>query len=265
MDVVFDAVERLSEKLRRRWPRTVLTVGLILWALVTATICWAVWFISGGPTAAVVVGVPPVALLIVVAARGIDRLVWPVWPLGVALPVFLAGMVAPQARTYDEPLDWLVPILIFVYAQIFLGTLATADLLYRRRAAAAAPMGAVGRRRILQTKVLVATLVMLGVSVLARDAGYDPDDRGEGVLYLGFGCLGLPMFVGVWLRLRALAGYAAGVLPGVYLLSLLVRSPDERWPSLLAHGWIVLTATWLWVRAARVPYWKWPVSRDGAT
>lgn len=265
MDVLLDAVERLSEKLRRRWPKSLLTVGLILWALVTAAICWAVTVMSGGPVTAIVLAAPPVALLIVVAFRGIDRLVWPLWPLGVALPVFLAGLVTPQAPNFEEPFTWLAPVLIFIYAQIFLSTVATVDELYRRRAAEAVPMGPVGRRRILQMRVLVATLVVLGATQVRSETGYSDEDTGRQLFEFGFACLGLPMFVGVWLRLRGLAWYAAGVLPAVFVLSLLPRSPDARWQALLAQGWIVLTATWLWARAARQPYWKWPAARADAT
>lgn len=265
MDVLFDAVERLSEKVRRRWPKTLLTVGLILWALVTAAICWAATLMSGGPVTAIVLAGPPAALLILVGRKGIDRLVWPLWPLGVALPVFLAGVVTPQAPRFEEPFTWLAPVLIFIYAQIFLSTVATADEVHRRRLPVAVAMGPVGRRRILQTKILVAMLVVFGTNQFRTDAGYDPADVGHQLFSVGFGCLGLPMVVGVWLRLRGLAWYAAGVLPVVFALSLLPRSPDARWQALLTQGWIVLTATWLWARAARQPYWKWPPPSADAT
>ena len=100
--MVFDAVDRVLETLRERWPRTLLAVGLTLWSLATATIA-GVYILGDGPSTGVLMVVLPVALLILIARRGIDRLPWPVWPLGVLLPVVLAGLLAPQAPRFAKP------------------------------------------------------------------------------------------------------------------------------------------------------------------
>jgi hypothetical protein len=261
MDVLFDAVERLSESLRRRWPGAVLGVGLTLWLLVTVAFGWAATVATGGPVTGIVLATPPAVLLSVTALRGIDRLPWPVWPLGVLLPVALAGIVAPQAPDFEPPFDLLAPVLLFVYTQIFLSTVAAADEVYRRRTAGPGRMGPVGRRRLLQTRILVATLVVLGSTWVRSDPGLTADvgnvNGAQGFGY-AFGCLSLPMFVGVWLRRHGLAWYAVAVLPTVFALSLVPRNPDGRWQALLAQGWIVFAATWWWGRAAVQPFWKWP-------
>ncbi|MFC4063366.1 hypothetical protein [Actinoplanes subglobosus] len=260
MDVLFDTVDRALESARRRWPRTLFVVGAVLWGLVTVAVV-GVALLDSSPVAGVLLCVPPAALLAVVVARGITRLRWPVWPVGVALPVFLAGLVAPQAARFPEPFDWLVPIVVFVYAQIFLGTVAAGDELFRQRAGRTGKgrdrMSAIGRRRILQVKVLVATLVVLASSQLVVGDDYAGDNAvGRTSFEYAFLCLSVPMFVGVWWRKPALAWYAVVVLPVVFALSLLPRTPEARWEALLAQGWIVVAAAWQWSRAAVKPFWR---------
>ncbi|MBB2946666.1 hypothetical protein FB565_006434 [Actinoplanes lutulentus] len=143
MDVLLDAVDRVLESLRHRWPRALFIIGVTLWLLSTAAAV-AVTTLSGSLATGVVIAALPSALLIIVTVRGLDRLPWPTWPLGVALPVFLAGLVAPVAQRFEDPFDWLVPILVFLYAQIFLGTLAAADELKRRRSTQDSTMSPIG-------------------------------------------------------------------------------------------------------------------------
>jgi hypothetical protein len=132
VDVLFDALDRAMESARRRWPTTLFVIGAVLWVLVTAALVGFA-LLDSNPTAGVVLAAPPAALLAIVVARGITRLRWPVWPVGVALPVMLAGLVAPQAARYDDVFRWVVPVVVFIYAQILLGTVAAGDELFRRR------------------------------------------------------------------------------------------------------------------------------------
>ncbi|GIE77982.1 hypothetical protein Aph02nite_39320 [Actinoplanes philippinensis] len=263
MDVLFDAVDRALESARRRWPATLFVLGAVLWVSATAAVV-GVALLDSNPQAGAVLAVPPAALLAIVATRGITRLRWPVWLVGVALPVVLAGLVAPQAARFDDAYAWVIPVVAFVYAQIFLGTVAAGDELFRRRVGRTGKgrdhMSAVGRRRILQVKVLVATLVVLVSSQIA--VGVDGDTYAPGnqvgwsaFEYL-FSCVSAPMFVAVWWRKPALAWYAVAVLPLVFALSLLPRTPEARLEAVLAQGWIVVAATWQWSRAAVKPFWR---------
>jgi hypothetical protein len=267
MDVVFDTVDRALETVRRRWPVVLLAVGGILWVLATAAVVGATILMGARITALVLVALPT-ALLIVVAVRGLDRTRWPIWPWGVALPVFLAGLVPPQAPRFEETFDWLVPILVFVYAQVFLAVVTAGDELYRRRTSTPGPdqevpaMSDFGERRILQTKLLVATLVIIGTSQAALDLGADnyagDNQVGQSSFEYGISCVAVPMLVGVWWRLRGLAWYAVVVLPAVFALSLLPRTPEARWEAVLTQGWIVVAAAWQWGKAARKPFWPHP-------
>ncbi|WP_433795665.1 hypothetical protein [Actinoplanes sp. CA-252034] len=263
MDVLFDAVDRALESARRRWPATLFVIGAVSWALATAAVV-GVALLDDSPRAGAVLAVPPAALLAIVVARGVTRLRWPVWPVGVALPVVLAGLVAPQAARFPGEFSWVVPVVAFVYAQIFVGTVAAGDELFRRRAARTGKgrdrMSAVGRRRILQVKVLVATLVVLVSSQIAVGVGSgdhrSADQVGWSTFEFLFSCVSIPLFVGVWWRKPALAWFAAAVLPVIFALSLLPRSPEARGEAVLAQGWIVVAASWQWSRAAVKPFWR---------
>jgi hypothetical protein len=184
VDVLFDALDRAMESARRRWPTTLFVIGAVLWVLVTAALVGFA-LLDSNPTAGVVLAAPPAALLAIVVARGITRLRWPVWPVGVALPVMLAGLVAPQAARYDDVFRWVVPVVVFIYAQILLGTVAAGDELFRRRVGRTgkgrALMSAIGRRRILQVKVLVATIVVLASSQIPVGVGIDDYAPGNAV------------------------------------------------------------------------------------
>jgi hypothetical protein len=304
MDVLFDAVDRALETVRRRWPAALMAVGGILWVLATAAVV-AVAVLNGALISGAVLIALPTILLVVVAVRGLDRTKWPFWLVGVALPVFLAGLVPPQAPRFAEPFDWVIPVLVFVYAQVFLAIVTAGDELYRRRTApspaAAAPSPAspsaasppasaastsapsaspstsasasadgqawpelsdFGQRRVLQTKLLVATLVVIGASQAAVGMGVDSYTAGNATGRSGFefgiACVALPMLIGVWLRVRGLAWYSVIVLPTVFALSLLPRTPDARWEAVLSQGWIVVAAAWQWGKAARKEFWRFP-------
>jgi hypothetical protein len=276
MDPLFDAIDRAMESVRHRWPRTLFAVEITLWLLATA-VAVGVAVLSGGAVPGIVLAVPSAALLIIVGMGGLDRVGWPVWPIGVLMPVLLAGLLAPLAQRFHDPFDWLAPIVVFLYAQIFLGAVGTADELYRRRPAPPAPLSphsldspvpaapeasAFTERRLLQVKILVATMVVIGsaqAAVSLSSDGYQPGNAvGASGFEGGVSCLALPMLLGVWWRRRGLAWYAVAVLPALFLLSLLPRSPEARWETVLSQGWIVVAATWQWRKAAVKPFWRDP-------
>jgi hypothetical protein len=205
----------------------------------------------------------PVVLLGLVAGWGIGRLPWPVWSLGVGAPVLL-GVVMPAGGG----LATVGAILLFGYVQVYLAALTALDELWRRRTRA--PTGhpeRTARRRILQLKLLMATVLLAFSSPLG-----DPlEHTGGGVLV---GSAPLPArlgamlalaiasdvvlfgsFVAVFTRGQRMAG---GVAVGVLMLAcaLLAVTPPAFWPTLFAgSGWLVLTTAYLWLKAARKPYW----------
>ncbi|MEU4690931.1 hypothetical protein [Actinoplanes sp. NPDC023714] len=264
MDVVFDAVDAALDRVRRRLPATLLGVGGVLWVLATAVFTW-VALTEGNLGSGAALTVLPGTLLVMVAVRGLDRLRRPIWPLGVAPLVVLAGLMIPSVPP-SQPIEMVIPVVAFLYAQLFLAVVAAADELHRRRATRAGEqrpaMTAIGRRRLLQTKILLATLVVLVLSQTAGDRisleNRVADQPGQATFEFLFSCFSIPMFVGIWWRRRGLAWYAAIALPAVFALSLLPRPPEALGEVILTQGWIIVAATWQWLKAARAPFWPHP-------
>jgi len=270
MDVLFDGLDRLIEAARHRFPVLTTALSLVVWCLVAAGAAYVVG--TQWPELGAALAVGPLFLLVVVGIWGLGRLGWPVWPLGVGTLVLVGGIFAPQAEQWNTAWGWLVSLLVFVYVQVFLGALVAVDELRRRREhrrgrEESPATDRTARRRVLQLKVLVATqLLVIGTPVGDLQAGIDAMTKAGGppdivkigavlVLLVGTPTVFLLAFVGVFVRGRRLAfAVAIGIL-ALSTIYLAVLPPASRSALVIEDGWLVLTTTYLWVKAATKWYW----------
>jgi hypothetical protein len=117
-------------------------------------------------------------------------------------------------------------------------------------------------RRVLQLKLLLATLLVAVLTNLGDPRDYfgrtaDPDGGPPLLLKFAFVLVLALAFVGVFMRRRGLAGTVAAGLLTVFVIDLYALAPAYRVTLLVQQGWLVLTAAYLWAKAAAKPYWQW--------
>ncbi|SCF46682.1 hypothetical protein GA0070215_1532 [Micromonospora marina] len=281
-----DAVEQVLERLRHRWPAQLTIAGAVAWALVVITLLTLnflasgnfVWLLSA-------FGISPLLLLGTVAVWGVDQVPWPVWPIGVT-PLVLAAGLTPSSPSGSLLVSTATAVIAFVYAQLFLLTVQSVDVLRARRLGLVDPVpptdvhadrwhrvldllrlppetsgvlpNARRRRRFLQVKVLISVLVLYST--------FNPttplyDESGDAIypqpVLFGelFHILVFPLVIGAIARSARVAWGAVLVLPTLFGLGLWLVDPGQRLWALLETGWIVLVAIWFWTRAATADYW----------
>ena len=266
MDLLFDGLDQLMERVRHRFPVALTLLGLLAWSAVAGVGSYLFGTESLVFGAALSAG--PLVLVALAAVRGIGRLPWPVWPVGVSTLVFVGGLFAPQAAEWasDGGYGWVISVVVFVYVQVFLGTLQAVDELCRRRAVrlgqvASPTADRTARRRVLQLKVLISTqLLALGTGLgnPLSNEGRSTVGGGAPFVQLGIMFVLLLAFVGVFLRRRGLALVVSVGLVTLSALYLMAVNPADRWTTITQHGWLILTTAYLWFKAGTKWYWPWP-------
>ncbi len=272
IDLLFDGLDQVMEAARRRFPVLMTVFGLVSWAVPAALGSYLFGTESLVMGAAMAAG--PLALVVLAGIWGIGRLPWPVWPAGVSTLVLVGGLFAPAMADLDEYGE-ILAVLTFVYVQVFLGTLLAVDALRRRRTGSADSPGVerTARRRVLQLKLLMATLLMVFGTALF-DPGHTQHDRrplGEPVEVLPFPLqllslfllllvyvMAMVVFVAVFVRRRTLAAVVFAGLVLIFVIELAVFTPRERSALILHDGWLIVTGAYLWLKAARAWYWPKP-------
>jgi hypothetical protein len=274
MDVLFDGLDRLMDAARQRFPVTMTTLSLVAWGLVAAAGSYLFGTESLALGGALAAG--PVILLFAVAIWGVGRLRWPAWPLGMSTLVFIGGIFAPQAEQWKTGQDWAVPLVVFIYVEVFLGAIGAVDELRRRRERRRGHEDTpaterTARRRVLQLKVLVATLLLAigtplgdlpsGIDAVA-EAGGAPNIVKIGavfVLLVITPTVFLLAFVAVFVRVKGLAVATSIGILALFTIYLAVLPPTSRSALVIEDGWLVLTTAYLWVKAAT--RWYWPLAK----
>jgi hypothetical protein len=255
MDAVFEFLDRVMTSLRRRYPRAMLATSLGIWAAGTIALLVLFYPVTSAVGLAAYV-LPPATLVLAVARWGLGRVIWPVWPIGVAPAVWIAIGFGFLANTSSQPLDaWVTALMAFANAQAFLGLASSVDHLRRLRSGDEWPVSEArtARRRLLQTKILTATAIAL---MLPGGGRFDATEGGfEAVHVLSTLGVGLLALLAAWFRTRLRAWLAAAAIPAVYLLNLLPLNSAGRWANVQVFGWVVLIAGWLWAKAATAWYW----------
>ncbi|PWR08973.1 hypothetical protein DKT68_13335 [Micromonospora acroterricola] len=129
---MMDVVEHAMDRLRHRWPLHFTVAGAVAWLLVIVTYLILALKVSGGTDELLGLlaffGIPPLLLLGTVVVWGVDRVPWPVWPVGVAPLVGAAGG-APTSPSQSLVVSTVTSVMAFVYAQLILLTLQSVDVL----------------------------------------------------------------------------------------------------------------------------------------
>ncbi|GAB4103008.1 hypothetical protein GCM10028790_20270 [Micromonospora taraxaci] len=287
-----DALERAMDRLRHRWPLQFTVAGAGGWALVVITYFVLVYENYGDFVQHFMfIGILPLLLLGTVAVWGLDRVPWPVWPCGVT-PLVVGATAAPSNPSRSLIVSTVITVMVFVYAQLFLLTLQSVDVLRARRLGLVGPMppprvhpGRLGRvldllrlppetgpmppstrqrRRLLQVKVLISVVVLYFtfnniplVPIRSVRSGAMQTTVPQPVL-LGelVMIFFFPLIIGAILRSFWVAWGATVALPTIFGLGLWVMDPADRPRALLETGWLVLVTTWFWARAATADYWR---------
>ena len=283
------------DRLRHRWPLQFTVAGAGGWALVVITyFALTIDIYDGFVRNFMFFGILPLLLLGTVAVWGIDRVPWPVWPCGVT-PLVVGATVAPANPSRSLIVSTVITVMVFVYAQLFLLTLQSVDVLRARRLGLVGPMppprvhpGRLGRvldllrlppetgpmppsarrrRRLLQVKVLISVMVLYFTFhpdiplVTIRSLGAMQTTAGVTVnpqpVLLGelVKIFFFPLIIGAIVRSFWGAWGAAVAIPTIFGLGLWVMDPADRPRALLETGWLVLVTTWFWARAATADYW----------
>jgi hypothetical protein len=234
-----------------------LAVALSVWLIVLLFLV-ALTLSSGVVALVVLVSLPTVLLCVVVALRGLRRAWTWVWVLGTGTVLLISGPAVQRWLPSDELHGLAIAIGAFVYAQVYFALLGVLDHFWiaRQKREESDDEARFRLRRMLQVRLLLATLVVVFGATSSRNDGY-PQVMPLGVL---FGFCGVPILVGAWARWRPVAWWSAATIAVIALVNLLPGDSGVRQQTLLQYGWAELVAVYLWVKAARV--WYWPRNRS---
>ncbi|MEV6493022.1 hypothetical protein AB0M20_31025 [Actinoplanes sp. NPDC051633] len=257
MDFLLDAADRAMGALRKRHPRVMFAVALVLWLPVLVFLVLLTWA-SGVWPLVVLVSLPTIALTVTVALRGLRRTWTPVWALGAGAIVFLSGPAPQWWNPSDELHGLAISVGAFIYAQIYFGFLGVLDHFWTARHSRTESIedARFRLRRMLQVRLAMATLVVVFAATSDKADAYPP------VMPLGalFGLAAIPIMIAVWTRVRTFAWAAAVALAVLSLGNLLLLfDAGARERALTEFAWAQVVAIYLWMKAARV--WYWPLSR----
>jgi hypothetical protein len=252
VDFLLDAADRAMAELRRRHPRIMLGIALGLWLpvlafLVLLTISSGVWPLV------VLVSLPSVGLAVTVATRGLRRTWTWIWVLGTATILLICGVAVPRWPMPGGYQDTAIELGSFIYGQIYFGLLNVLDHFWQTRHRRQEPEDEerFRLRRMLQVRLLLASLIVFLGTTAETNGAQEPLLPAVANLFM---ILCMPVLIGVWLRLRPLAWIAAVVIAFLAVGNILV-SVANREQVLAEFGWVQLVAIYLWIKAARVPYW----------
>jgi hypothetical protein len=265
MDLLFDGLDQLMEAARRRFPVAVAAVALVLWGVLAAGSGYLL-VTEGLAIGAALVSAGPVVLLLWTGACGIGRIPRPVWRICAGTLVVVGGLILPQLSPPSPTYRLALAVASFVYVQVFLGLLVSVDELTRTRVRRRSDRDdrpeptQRGHRRVLQLRVLLATLLVAVLTDLGepRDYAERTADPGGGPPFLLKAAILLVLvlaFVGVFRRGRILAATVAAGLLAAFALDAYLLDPGARTTLITQHGWLVLSTSYLWGRAATRPYW----------
>lgn len=121
LDAFFDVLEKLIDKLRERWPRTMFWTVAALWTAAAAiptagaTLTGAGWFSALIPLA-------PLVVIALTYAGGVEWIPTPVWVAALAVWALLPGGLAAAGPQSGTAKDWTA-VFLFCYGQLLVALL----------------------------------------------------------------------------------------------------------------------------------------------
>jgi hypothetical protein len=244
LDVLTDALEKLIDALRERWPRTMFWTVVVLWsaaaALPTAgaALTGAGWFSALIPLA-------PLVVIVLTWWRGVAWIPTPVWVAALTVWALLPGGLT-YAKSRDDAVNAGITVFLFCYGQLLVALLRA--ICVRRRFSLHSPFV---QLRLMRLR-LVAAAFPLAYSFRA-DPGGAPSGR-------AWHALAVPVVLAMALAACAFPSQRKALLAAIAVAAgawavVASSDPHDRWQAVAENGWLWVTGCYQWLRASRQEFW----------
>ena len=244
LDVFFDGLEKLIDRLRERWPRALFWTIVGLWSLgagaptVGAALTGAGWF-------SVLIPLTPLLAIALTYFGGVEWIPTSAWIAALTVWALLPGGLAAAAPKDDVGKD-VTAAFLFCYGQLLVALLTA--ICDRRGFSVKTPFA---QQRLTRLR-LIAAAFPLAVS-------FRPDPAGPRT--------GQAWHEFAWLLVFAtvMAGCAfpgprkalvAALAIAIGAWAILAHAePHDRWAQFGENGWLWATGCYQWLRASRQDFW----------
>ncbi|MBS2534069.1 hypothetical protein KGQ20_14945 [Catenulispora sp. NF23] len=252
LDVFFDGLEQLVDKLHERWPHAAFWTILALWSAAAAiptlgaALTGAGWF-------SILVPLAPLLVIALTYWRGVEWIPTPAWVAALTMWAILPGGLTYAGTTTDAARAGLAAFL-FCYGQLLVALL---KAICERRGFSVDTSFA--QLRLMRLKLLAAAFPL----ILSFRANTDGPVSAQ-----GWHVIAEPVVCALVLVACALPGprtaFAAALAVAVGAWALLDHSnAHDRWALIGENGWLWLAGCYQWFRAARKDFWNRDHSRAG--
>jgi hypothetical protein len=245
LDVLFDGLEKLVDRLRERWPRAMFWTVVALWTAAAAVPTLGAALTGAGWFSALI----PLSPLVVIALAyfgGVERIPTPAWVTALAFWALIPGGLA-SAGPKEGIAKTATAAFLFCYGQLLVALL-TAICIRRGY-----PLQSAFVRLRLMRLRLVAAAFPLALS-FRWDGNHATSAAGWHELAWLLVCTMTLVACAFPSRGKALAA-ALAVAVGAWVV--LAHSDAHDRGSLIAeNGWLWLTGCYQWLRASRQDFWQ---------
>ncbi|NUR63706.1 MAG: hypothetical protein HOV87_34360 [Catenulispora sp.] len=245
LDVLTDALEKLVDALRERWPRAMFWTVVVLWSAAAAlpTLGAA---LTGAGWVSVLIPLAPLVVIALTWWRGVARIPSPVWIAALTVWALLPGGLT-YAKSRSETVSAGITVFLFCYGQLLVALLRA--ICVRRRFSLQTPFV---QLRLMRLR-LVAAAFPLAASFRA-----DPSGAASG---RGWHAVAVPVVLIMALAACAFPSRRKALLAAIAIAAgawavVAYSDPHERWSQLAENGWLWATGCYQWLRASRQDFWR---------
>lgn len=245
LDVLFDGLEKLVDKLRERWPRAMFWTVVALWS-VAAAIPTLGAALTGAGWFSVLIPLSPLIVIILTYFGGVERIPSPAWITALTFWAVIPGGLA-AAGPKDGLARTATAAFLFCYGQLLVGLL-TAICIRRGY-----PVRSSFAQLRLTRLRLVAGAFPLAVS-FRTDARTAPSAAGWHELAWLLVCATTLVACAFPSQGKALV---AAIAIGAGAWAVLNYSDEHDRVALIAeNGWLWLSGCYQWLRTSRQDFWQ---------
>lgn len=244
LDVLTDALEKLVDALRERWPRTMFWTVVVLWSA-AAALPTAAAALTGAGWFSALIPLAPLVVIVLTWWRGVASIPTPVWVAALTVWALLPGALT-YAKPKDDAVNAGITVFLFCYGQLLVALLRA--ICVRRRFSLQAPF--------VELRLMRLRLVAAAFPLAYSFRGDPAASSGRGwhavavplVLTMALAACAFPS------RRKALLA-AIAVAAGAWAV-VAHSEPHDRWSELAENGWLWATGCYQWLRTSRQDFWR---------
>lgn len=245
LDVFFDSLEHLMDRLRERWPKAMFWTVVALWSLAAAgpTLGAA---LTGAGWLSILIPLTPMLVIALTWFRGIARIPSPAWITALTFWALIPGVLAGIGHK-DTTVKTAVAVFLFCYGQLLVALL-TAICVRRGH-----PLHTPFVRLRLTRMRLVAAAFPLSVSFKADGLSSRSVSAWHTIAYL---LVTVTALIACAFPSQRKALVTAAVIAFGAWAVLAHTDASDRTGLILENGWLWLSACYQWLRTSRKDFWQ---------